>query len=243
VPLRLIAIAAATLLVVPALAAAAPGIVQAREASARNAPRPDAPVLHVFPAGAAVSVSEVVEDGFRRIRLPDGRVGFVEDGIVAIAEAPAPAQAPLTVAASASVAGPDLAPRMYVKDLDHLSRLVQADPVIRAQARRLERRRRAAVATGVVGFGASLALTAAGFVRMNNAFDQTSASPAADAPKNDGMGLVITGLAVCALTPVVMWAVLPKHGDVLDVVDGWNARHPAEPFELGQADGHRSQSY
>jgi hypothetical protein len=240
--LRLVSLAAA-LLALPALARAAPGTVDAHAAAARSAPRADAPVLHVFSGGTTVSVSEIVEHGFRRIRLPDGAIGFVEDGQVRLAPAPPP---PLVVAASASVAGPDLSPRVHVRDLDHLAVLVRADPDLGPRARQLERRRKTAIATGVVGFGTSLALTAAGFVRMNNAFDRTGAAPAYEAPRNDGMGLVISGLAVCAVTPLVMWAVLPKREDVVDVVDGWNARHPAEQVELGFGELHhggRGQRY
>jgi hypothetical protein len=243
---RLVAIAAAALLA-PALARGAPATVHVFEAPARSAPRPDAPVLHVFPEGAPVSVAEVVEQGFRRIRLPDGGVGFVAEAEVRLAEVGAPPPLPTALAAHAPAApaAPDLVARIYVKDLDHLAALVQADPDVGPKARRLERRRRTAMTTGVLGFGASLALTTAGFIRMNNAFDRAGASPTYDAPGNDGMGLVITGLAVSAITPIVMWAVLPKRHDLLDVVNGWNVRHPTEQFELGAGFGetHRGGRY
>jgi hypothetical protein len=228
---------AAVLVFASALARAAPATVRAGEAPARSAPLRDAPVLHVYGEGAAVSVSEVVEQGFRRIRLPDGGVGFVEDGQVRVDAAP---QGPAIVAAAVAVPPRDLSPRVYVRGLDHLTVLVKADADLAARARRLERRRRAAIATGVVGFGASLALTAAGFLRMNQAFDQASGAPPYDAPGSAGTGLVISGLAVCAVTPLVMWAVLPKREDVLDVVNGWNARHPGQPFELGFGEMHHA---
>lgn len=228
--LRHASLAAAALLLAPAFASPAPGTVQVPVAPARAAPLRDAPVIHVFGAGAAVSVSEVVEQGFRRIRLPDGGVGFVEDGLVRVEAAP---PRPVVLATAVPRPGPDLSPRVYVKDLDHLAALVRSEADLAARARGLERRRKAAVATGVVGFTASLALTAAGFVQMSQAFDQASGAPPYDAPRKDGMGLVISGLAVCAVTPIVMWAVLPRHDDAVDVVNGWNARHPAEPFELG----------
>ncbi len=81
---------AAVLLWVAAPARAAPATVTRFEAEARARPDPSAPVLQTFPEGARVSVSEDVTDGWRRIRLPDGRIGYVEDAAVSLAPPAAP---------------------------------------------------------------------------------------------------------------------------------------------------------
>lgn len=240
-PLRLVA-AVLLALLLPTWALGAPATVRVFEAQARSAPSPDAPVVHVFPEGAAVSVSEQAEAGWRKIRLPDGTAAWVEEAAIALAGEPdlvLPAPAAAAAAAPPTSLPPDLAPRIYVKDLDHLAQLVSRDPVIGPKARRLEDRRRAGIATGIVGLGASLGLFVAGFVQMNQEFDRAFDSPGAESPGDDGKGLFIAGLATTAITPLVMWAILPKRGDLLDVINAWNTGHPDEPFELGYTEVHR----
>jgi hypothetical protein len=65
----------------------APAVVRVFEAQAHEAPDPDSPVLHAFPEEAKLSVSEEAIDGWRRVRLPDGRIGFVRDEDIAVAGA------------------------------------------------------------------------------------------------------------------------------------------------------------
>jgi hypothetical protein len=238
VRVRLVA-AAMVAVLVPTSVLAAPATVKVFEAQARSAPSPDAPAAHVFPEGAAVSVSEEAEAGWRRIRLPDGTAAWVEDGAVALAGEPevvVPAPAALPVP-------PDLTPRVYVKDLNHLAVLVSRDSVVGPQARRLEDRRRAAIATGVVGLGVSLGLVVTGLVQTNQEFDRAFDSPEMERPGHDGTGLLLTGVAFGAITPIVMWAILPKRGDLLDVINSWNARNPGEQFELGATELHRGHGH
>lgn len=250
---RLLSAVLAAILVLPGVTRAAPATVQVFEAPARSAPRADAPVVHVFAEGAVVSVSETGEAGWRKVRLPDGGVAWIEDAALWLAGTPAAAIAPgaslapgaapregpaasadpVHAVAAFGASAPDLRARVYVKDLDHLADLVRADPEVGPQAQRLEARRRAAVATGVVGLGASLGLMVLGVARMNREFDRALDSPDYRSPGDDGVGLVMSGLAVSAATPLLMWAILPKRTDLLDVVNGWNARHPGEQFDLG----------
>ena len=249
---RLLSAVLAVVVALPGIARAAPATVKVFEAPARSAPRADAPVVHVFAEGAVVSVAERPDAGWRKVRLPDGGVAWVDDGALWLTEAPAARAAPRVLAASAPAGAvlalpavgdagqgeADLRGRIYVKDLDHLAELVRADPDVGPQARRLEQRRRAAMTAGVVGFGASIALLVTGFVRMNRAFDRAIDSPDDQTPGNDGIGLVLGGLGTSAATPLLMWAIAPKRHDLLDVINTWNARHPAEPFELRWASMH-----
>jgi hypothetical protein len=249
VTVRLLSAVLAAILVLPGIARAAPATVQVFEAPARSAPGAGAPVVHVFAEGAVVSVSEAGEAGWRRVRLPDGGIAWIEESALWLAAGPAAAvpapgaspgpglaaaAAPVHAVAASAAAAPDLRARVYVKDLDHLADLVRADPEVGPQAQRLETRRRAAVATGVVGLGASLGLMVLGVTRMNREFDRALDSPDYRSPGDDGVGLVMSGLAVSAATPLLMWAILPKRTDLLDVVNGWNARHPGEQFDLGR---------
>ena len=68
----------------PTVAAAAPAKVTVFEAEVHAAPDRSSPVIHRFAENARVSVSEAVRDGFRKIRLPDGKVGYVEANAVSL---------------------------------------------------------------------------------------------------------------------------------------------------------------
>jgi SH3-like domain-containing protein len=85
----------------PIAAVAEPATVRVFEAPAREAPDPAARVVHVFVEGAAVSVSEVAEQGWRRVRLPDGSSAWLPEEALALGAGPvpAPAAAGLTPAA------------------------------------------------------------------------------------------------------------------------------------------------
>ena len=62
----------------PCAAAAAPAKVTVFEAEVHAAPDLKSPIVHRFAENTRVSVSEAVREGFRKIRLPDGKVGYVE---------------------------------------------------------------------------------------------------------------------------------------------------------------------
>jgi hypothetical protein len=91
---RLLALALALL---PARAFAAPATVRAFEAPAHSAPDPSSPIVYTFTESARLSVSDDVTNGFRRVRLPNGAVGWVADSLVALearAAPPPPSAAP-----------------------------------------------------------------------------------------------------------------------------------------------------
>lgn len=87
---------ASALAVSPAVARAAPARITAFEAQVHAAPDPSSPVVHSFPEDARVSVSEDSVNGFRRVRLPDGKVGYVAESALSLGAArpAAPPQAP-----------------------------------------------------------------------------------------------------------------------------------------------------
>lgn len=90
------------LLLSPVVARAAPATIRVFEAQVHSQPDVSSPVIHTFAENARVSVSEDSVNGFRRVRLPDGKVGYVEEGALSIggrpparaAPPPAPAQTP-----------------------------------------------------------------------------------------------------------------------------------------------------
>lgn len=243
-PLRLIV---ALVLLLPLAAAAEPATVKVFEAVARARPARDAPVLQVFAEGATLSVSEEVTDGWRRVRLADGSVAFIEDSAIRTgAGAPAAVLAPIAPAAPVAPAEPpgltlppppapsspppDLRARIYVKDLDHLAELVKEDGPAAATARELVARRNAALTVGGLGLGVGVVLLAVAVSKagchsdLNDPrFGQSCGAEGYAA----GGSLAILGSMLAALV------IHPKGGDLLDVVNGWNTRHPDRPFTLG----------
>jgi hypothetical protein len=62
--------------------------VTAAQAEAHSAPFKSTPVVHTFWEGDKVSADEQAHDGWRRIHVPDGRIGFVRDEEVQLDAAP-----------------------------------------------------------------------------------------------------------------------------------------------------------
>ena len=127
---------------------------------------------------------------------------------------------------------PDLRPRLYVKDLDHLAQLVKEDAAVEARAQALGTRRTAALGVGGALFATGLvvALTGVG----NQSCHDSTPFPGAGTmricesdPTQTAIGAGIT--AAGALAAMI---ISPKSGDLLDVINGWNTAHPDRPFEL-----------
>src|SRR5512133_3389222 len=178
---RLAALALVALLH-PQLALAEQARIARFQGVARAGPSADAAPLQTFPEGAQVSVSEESQGGWRRIRLPDGKVGWIEERALTfgpvVVDAPVPpAPAPPTAAPAMPAAPPappaavDLKPRIYVKDLDHLSELVRGDPVAGPKAARLAQRRTGAWTVGGIGLAVSAGFFAYGVSQMNQHTD------------------------------------------------------------------------
>lgn len=216
---RLLA-AALLALSLPRLALAEPAFVRVFEAVAREAPSREAPAVHTFVEGATVSVSEEVKDGWRRVRLPDGGSAWIEDAALghpaapAAAASPAPAPAPATVPPPPPVR-PDLRPRIYVKDLDHLAGLMKADAKLGARADDLRSRVHTSrgVLIGGVVVSAGLEVYAA-TRKLENA------------PFLAGIGVLLGSMLLSNV-------ISPGRDDVLDLVNDWNTAHPDAPFDLG----------
>jgi hypothetical protein len=82
---------AVLLLVSPAAARAAPATIAVFEAEVHAAPDAASPIVHTFPENTRVSVSEEAVNGFRKVRLPEGRIGYIEEGALRLAAARPPA--------------------------------------------------------------------------------------------------------------------------------------------------------
>jgi len=215
----------------PALAA--PAVIKVFEAKAREAPADDAPVLATLPEDAKVSVSEEVTDGWRRVRLAEGRVAFIHDAEVTVETArPVPAPQPMPAPVRPLVRerpprSPE-APLIYVKDVHHLAELVQTDDVVFPKANALARRRTA-------GYGAMLASIPVGVLLMTlgaTVFSHEECYGGSFCEKKSNIPLVISGLLVIGAGEFLGMAMLPTPSDLIDVVNLWNERHVNRPITL-----------
>jgi len=82
------------LLALPATVPAAPATISVFEAQVHASPDRSSPVVHTFPENTRVSVSEEAVNGFRRVRLPDGKTGYVAETDLTLAAVRPPAPAP-----------------------------------------------------------------------------------------------------------------------------------------------------
>jgi hypothetical protein len=172
-----------------------------------------------------VSVSEEATDGWRRVRLPDGRTAWIEERALSF---PTPGAAP-AAAVPAPAFAPDLRPHIYVKDIDHLAELVRGDPTVSPMAERLAVRRRTALTVGGVG----LAISTVFVVYGASQFGKHSDPGDPDFMKTSGGDKAFVGGVVGAIaSTLVMLVIHPKGGDLLDVVNTWNVAHPDQPFTL-----------
>jgi opacity protein-like surface antigen len=74
-------------LALPLSARAMPARIQVFEAAVRSAPQPTASVVHVLVEGTDVSVSEERFGAYRKVRLPGGKTGFVDERALSLAGA------------------------------------------------------------------------------------------------------------------------------------------------------------
>jgi hypothetical protein len=209
---------------------AAPAVVRVFEAQAHEQPDVNSPVLHAFPEGAMLSVSEDATDGWRRVRLPDGRTGFVRDDQIAVAGS-APVQ-PLPHGATGPQAH-DLPSVVSVRNVDHLSSLTEDDPVVGPQASALVLRRRASfgIMVGAIAAGIGLGLASVTLLAKEECVD----------PPTNSICVTRTNFAALAVAPllaaggVLTWLLMkPTRSDVAEVIDAWNARHRDQQFRYAR---------
>jgi len=223
---------------------ASPAVVKVFEAKAHAQPDAASPVLHTFVEKAEVSVSEEAEAGWRRVRLPDGNVGYIQESalrLVTAEAAPPAAPAPVTPPAAAQAPAADRpqreatppAPKLYVKDLEHLAELVKEDPLVGPKAQQLSERRKTGLAVGIAGVAVGVLLSVVGMASRSEQCEP-SRFPGADpfCMQKPDFGMVYGGLGLAAGSGLLSYAIMPKAGDLLDVINEWNTRHPANPFEL-----------
>ena len=226
-------------------AMAAPAVIKVFEAKAHESAADDSRVLATLPENAQVSVSEDVTDGWRRVRLSDGRVAFVRDAEVTLSAAPtAPAPYPPPDAAKAPVAPIAPPPRpaaaaspatahIYVKDLHHLAELVKPDSLVYPKATALADRHTAAmaVAIGTGAVGLALLLGSLTVFAHENCMQLLTGAPAY-CTKDPNVPALLAGAIVGLIGPLIGLVMEPSRDDLLDVVNEWNSRHADEPFTL-----------
>jgi Bacterial SH3 domain len=78
----------------PAAVLAAPATISVFEAEVHAAPDPSSPIIHTFPENARVSVSEDSVNGFRKVRLPNGKIGYIEESALTLVAVRPPAAPP-----------------------------------------------------------------------------------------------------------------------------------------------------
>jgi hypothetical protein len=217
------------------VAAAAPAVVT-RDTEARSAPFNVAPVVETLAPGAKLDAEEQPSNGWRRVRLPDGKFGFVRDADVAVdlsqaapppkpapaapqpaAPEPAAAPAPIEPLSAPAPGGPAL---QYVGTYAHLAELVKSDPKVFDLADGIANRRAAASAFLWGGVFGGIALSVLGAVAESNGAFSTSANAT----------MISVGGAIFFLGPLIGAALWPLRDDQTAVVNMWNARHPDRPF-------------
>jgi hypothetical protein len=205
---------------------AAPAVIKVFEAKVHQAPSADSPVLETLPEDAKVSVSEDVTDGWRRVRLSDGRTAFIRDAEVAVTS-PIPVQ-PLQAATTPQPPPAKRQAVIYVKNLSHLAELVEGDTVVHPKAQALVNRQTTAyivgIASGVVGLTLMI-------VSLTALAGQTCFGPD-DCVKDPNKPALFGGVALLGLSWPIGMVIWPRRDAILDVINEWNTRHTDQPFTL-----------
>ena len=83
---------------------------------------------------------------------------------------------------------------------------------------------------GIAGVAVGVVLTAVG-VSSRSTDDCKGPSGSFCVPKPN-FGMMYGGMGVALGSGLLSFAIMPKSGELLDVINEWNTRHPAHPFEL-----------
>jgi hypothetical protein len=255
-PLRRLSVSLVVALLLAASPAwAAPAVVKVFEAAAREAPKPDAAVVHVFPEETKIFVSEEVTDGWRKVRLQDGKTAYVRDDQIKLLPEATEADDEASLLAPAEPTRP--APRpveplrppvvrsrparahttIYVKDLDHLAELVESDTVVHPQAESLASRHKVAMVSLWGGNIVGGVVVIGGVTFLGSKSCTPTGSGSAVCTTSPNLTAMIVGCAL-ALAGTIGWlAITPTRSDLLDVINTWNERHPDEPFTMDRGPG------
>jgi SH3-like domain-containing protein len=234
--IRHMALAAVLIFSIPLAALAEPAVIARFEVVARAEPAVTAAAVQTLVEGTSVSVSEEAQSGWRRVRLADGRVGWIEEHDltfpVATPSAPvvvstaSPSGSNAAVMAPGMARAPDLRATIYVKDVDHLAELVKSDQAVGPMADRLATRRTAGWVVIGVGWASALGY----YVYSANSGAQNRDPYAM---KSDGeMKGIGVGVGVAMVSTLVGILIFPGERDLLDVINTWNTRHPDQPFTI-----------
>jgi hypothetical protein len=213
------------------IAYAAPAVVKVFEADARAAPDAKAAVVQVLPEKTEVSVSEEITNGWRRVRLQDGKTAFIRDEDVRLASA-STAVEPLVPAAGGGAAA-SKGPVIYVKDLDHLAELVSSDNVVHPKVLSIQskRRRGYGVMLGSMAAGSVLLVGSMTFLGHEHCIMNSPGSPDVCYTETS-VGWMSAGFLVAIAGWFAGFMMLPDRNDFLDVINTWNTRHVDEQFTL-----------
>jgi hypothetical protein len=220
--LRVCALSMGVVLAAAPVARAASAVVVTPDAPVRAAPGNDAPVVQTLSAGDEVYVSDEVEGGFRRVQLPDKKIGYVGQADVQL-DVPAPPAAPVQ---PLSVVRPPL----YIKDLDHLADLVKDDPPLEKRASDLADR----LLDARIAYGASAFVLAAGTLTtfIVKKTDCVGSGPTMLCQQDPNLTYLLVGMGVSAVIAAIAFGTAPRRDDFIDVVNDWNQRHPDRPLAI-----------
>jgi hypothetical protein len=246
-----LSLVAALALTSSSVAAAAPSITT-QSTSARSAPFKVAPVVQELGAGTQVMADDEATNGWRRVKLPDGKFAFVPDADVKVdpswvpppkpVEAPPPAPAEPSQAAAPAAQQPvapvsaiarEGRPLQYVTDSRHLAELVKSDPEVFNLADEIPTRRTTSavlIAGGLLG-GVALRILARTALQNESCAPLSSGSQVC--VESDNKTLDLVGLAVMVAVPLIGAAFWPTRADQTRVINAWNQRHPNRPFVDG----------
>jgi hypothetical protein len=207
---------------------AEPAVVSVFEAKVHESPNESSPVIHTFAENTQVSVSEEAEQGWRRVRLPTGASGWIPEKHLKIGTA-ATSTPPSSDAPRASQPpAPTPKPKIYVKDLPHLAELTKPDAIVFPKATALAARQTGSLVAFGIGGGAGVALVLASVLSETPPLGDPGFRESLETKGTLlGAGIVAFGLGLG-----IGWLISPKRGDLIDVINEWNTRHPDEQFEL-----------
>jgi hypothetical protein len=162
------------------------------------------------------------------MRSGSGALGFVAVFLVSATEGRAsPPVSPLPV--TEPRAAP--MPVRFVGTLDGLGESMKSDNLLHPRALSLAARRRAGTAVFAGGFllGAVLSVGSMTFLAGQDCMDfagQSTCHPSLNKTAVAGGMLALLGAVVGG------YAIVPRPGEVIDLVNDWNVRHPEQPYAL-----------
>ena len=138
------------------------------------------------------------------------------------------ASPPITPLTGAPPGSPAV-PVRYVGSLRGLEASMQSDSLLHARVQSIADRRTAgfAVLFGGMAVGAALSIGSMTFLAGQDCTD--FAGRPSCMPSPNGAALA-GGMLVTAASVLAGFAIAPRSGEIVDLVNDWNARHPDQPY-------------